>query len=259
VHRLSLHFHSFSQFSFTSIFARLYGTFTDQKIVNATEINSQFVETTSPVNIDQEYQLGLYGSFGTPLKFIKSNVNLNVNIQYTNSAIPINSVLSDVDRWTRTFGVSFQNQNSDVIEYRLGANWTQSTTTYSSDSRNDQDFFTHNYFSDLTLNFLKTWSVSTGLDVKLYTGDQFEENQTLPIWKASISKYVLEGRRGQIRLSMFDLLDKNRGLSRTSTANYLEEVRANSIGRYGMVSFLYSIRGFNKDSGGMRVMRTFRH
>jgi hypothetical protein len=74
-----------------------------------------------------------------------------------------------------------------------------------------------------------------------------------------VSKYVLEGKRGQIRLSVFDLLDKNKGLSRTSTANYIEEVRANSIGRYGMVSFLYSIKGFNKNAGGMGGMRIFRH
>jgi hypothetical protein len=95
------------------------------------------------------------------------------------------------------------------------------------------------------------------MDYRLYTGDQFDENQALPIWKASISKYVMEGKRGQIRLSVFDLLDENKGFSRTSAANYLEEVRANSIGRYVMLSFLYSIKGFGQkaNSGGIRFIR----
>jgi hypothetical protein len=256
VHRASLHFHSFSQFSFTSIFAMITGTLTKNKIVNSTSINEQFVETTTPVNIDTDKQLTGYASFGTPLRFIDTRIQLNANLTYNKSLIPINGVENDLDRLSGTLGIQFQGMNSEVIEYTVGSNWTQSNTKYSEDSRQDQKFFTHHYFGDLTLNFLKTWSLSTSMDYRLYTGDQFEENQALPIWKASLSKYVLEGKRGQIRLSVFDLLDENKGLSRTATANYLEEVRANSIGRYVMLSFLYSIKGFGQQSGpgGVRIM-----
>jgi hypothetical protein len=257
MHRASVHFHSFSQFSFTSIFAMLTGTLTKNKVVNAASIDNQFVETTTPVNIDNDYQLTGYASFGTPLRFIKTRVQLNANVTYNRSLIPVNGIENDLNRWTRTFGVQFQNQNSNALEYTFGSNWTQSTTTYSESEQQNQDFFTHHYFADLTLNFLKTWSISSSMDYRLYTGDQFAENQVLPIWKASLSKYVLEGKRGQIRLSVFDLLDKNKGLSRTSNANYLEEVRSNSIGRYVMLSFLYSIKGFSEKSntGGIRFMQ----
>lgn len=235
----------------------IQGTLTKNKIVNATSIDQQFIETTTPVNIDNDYQLTGYASFGTPLKFIKSRIQLNANVTYNRSQIPVNGIINDLDRWSRTFGLQFQNQNSEVIEYTIGSNWTQSTTQYSESTQQNQDFFTHHYFADLTLNFLKTWSVTSSMDYRLYTGDQFEENQALPIWKASLSKYVLEGKRGQIKLSVFDLLDENKGLIRTSTANYLEEVRANSIGRYVMLSFLYSIRGFGQNSspGGVRFIQ----
>jgi outer membrane receptor protein involved in Fe transport len=252
-HRASLHFHSFSQFSFTSIFAMIQGTLTRNKIVNGTSINEAFVETTRPVNIDNDYQLTGYASFGTPLRFIKTRIQLNANVSYNKSLIPVNGINNDLDRLSGTLGLQFQNQNSDVIEYTVGSNWTQSKTKYSESTQQDQDFFTHHYFGDLTLNFLKTWSLSTSMDYRLYTGDQFEENQALPIWKASLSKYVMKGKRGQIKLSVFDLLDENKGLSRTSTANYLEEVRANSIGRYVMLSFLYSIKGFSQSSSGPGV------
>ncbi|MBK9984700.1 MAG: hypothetical protein IPP15_20440 [Saprospiraceae bacterium] len=67
--------------------------------------------------------------------------------------------------------------------------------------------------------------------------------------------------RGQIKLSIFDALDENRGLSRTSDINYIEEVRSNSIGRYVMLSFVYSIKGAGQDNpmGGMRMMMGPRH
>lgn len=256
-HRGSLHFHSFSQFSFTSIFAMLSGTWTKNRVVNATTVNEQFVEVTTPVNIDNDYQLNGNASFGTPLKFIKSRIQLNANVSYNKSLIPINAVLNDLDRWSGTMGLQFQNQNIKHIEYAVGANWTKSTTTYSETPNRDQQFFTHHYFGNVTLTFLKNWTLNTAMDYRLFTGDQFAENQALPIWRASLSRFILEGKRGQIRLSVFDVLDENQGLSRNSSANYLEEIRANSIGRYAMLSFLYSIKGFGQQSGmqgGMRMM-----
>jgi hypothetical protein len=255
-HRANLHFHSFSQFSFTSIFAMLSGTLTKDRVVNATSINDQFIETTTPVNIDNDYQLSGTASFGTPLRFVKSRIQLNTNVSYNRSLIPINTVLNDLDRWNYTLGLQLQNQTIKHIEYMAGANWTRSTTRYSETPNRDQRFFTHHYFGDITVNFLKTWSIGTSMDFRLFTGDQFAENQSLPIWKASISKFVMENKRGQIRLSFFDLLDENKGLSRNSSANYLEEIRANSIGRYGMLSFLYSIKGFgqSQNTGMPRFM-----
>ena len=60
---------------------------------------------------------------------------------------------------------------------------------------------------------------------------------------------VLPGDKGQIKFSVFDVLDENRGLSRSADINYIEEVRSNSVGRYAMLSFIYSIRGFNQEGG----------
>lgn len=253
----SLHFHSFSQFSFTSLFAMITGTLMKNKIVNGTSISEAFIETVRPINIDNDYLLSGYASFGTPLKFIKTRLQINANVSYNKSLIPVNNVNNDFDRLSGTIGLQFQNQNSDVFEYTFGSNWTQSKTQYSESTQQNQDFFTHHYFGDVTVNFLKSWSASTSMDYRLYTGDQFEEDQALPIWKASLSKFVMEGKRGQIKLSVFDLLDENKGISRTSNANYLEEIRANSIGRYVMLSFLYSIKGFgeNAKQGGMRFIQ----
>jgi hypothetical protein len=74
--------------------------------------------------------------------------------------------------------------------------------------------------------------------------------------KASISRFILPGDKGQLRFSIFDVLDENRGISQTATPNYLEEVRSNSIGRYAMFSFIYSIRGAGEapPGGGFKII-----
>ena len=139
-HNLNLHFHSFSQFSSTSIFGMLRATVTENKIVNETVIDESLRETQRPVNIDSDLRLTGYASFGTPVKFLKSRVELNANLTFNQSKIFINAVENDVDRWTRRGGIKFTSLNSDVFEYSVGGSWTQNTTLYSEDEKRRSEF-----------------------------------------------------------------------------------------------------------------------
>jgi hypothetical protein len=239
-----MHFHSFSQFSNTSLFAMINTTYTQNKIVNSTFINPDLQRITTPINIDNDLQVQLYGSFSTPMKFIHSRVRLNLNTTYTNSQEIINQIAQNLNRWNNTLGLEFQSLNSDVIELTLGGDWTYSNTNYESNESIDQSYFIQHYYTDLTINFLKTWSIGTSFDVRFFSGEQFNGDETLPLWKAQLSKYVFKDRRGEIRLSAFDVLDENRGINRTANANYIEEIKSNALGRYVMLSFIYSIKGF---------------
>jgi Outer membrane protein beta-barrel family/CarboxypepD_reg-like domain len=246
VHNTRILFHSFSQFSNTSIFGMLRGVVTKNKIINSSYFDEDLREVTTPVNIDTDWRMTAYGSFSTPLKFIKTRIRLNINSTYNRSQVFINRVINDMDRWNNRFGMSFQSLNSDIVDYSVGASWTYSTTKYSINSNIDQNFFIQNYYADISVNFLKTWSVSSSFDVRFFSGDQFQGNEVIPLWQLSLSKYVFEDRRGEIKFSVFDVLNENKGISRTSNLNYLQEIRSNSLTQYGMLSFIYSIKGFGQ-------------
>ena len=62
------------------------------------------------------------------------------------------------------------------------------------------------------------------------------------------------------KLSVFDLLDQNVGISRTSNQNYIEDSRVKNLQRFFMLSFTYSLskNGLSmQGSGGpgFRIMR----
>ena len=56
-------------------------------------------------------------------------------------------------------------------------------------------------------------------------------------------------QKAQIKLSGFDLLNQNIGISRNSDLNYLEETQIQSLARYFMLTFSYSLKGFDKKDG----------
>lgn len=241
-HNASINFHAFSQFSSTAFFASIGGTLTNHKIITSRFVNEEFREISTPINIDKESGMNMYVSYGRPFKPIHSRFTVDLNFNFTNTQNVIGTDLLDLNRWSRTAGITISNMNSKVLEYNLGAKLTFSDNYYTSDEALNQNTLLHNYFIDFTLTVWKKWRLNAGYDYKLYTSDQFAESQSLPLMQASISRFVLPGDKGQIKLSVFDALDENRGISQTATPNYLEEIRTNSIGRYVMLSFIYSIR-----------------
>ena len=184
----------------------------------------------------------------------QNKFNVNANITYTNTQNLVDIVLVDVNRWTRAGGISFSNMNSKVLEYNIGGQWTSIGNYYKNNSDQDQNTLNSTYFIDVTVTLWKKWKLQGGYDYNLYADNQFDENQSFSLMDFSISRFILSNDRGQIKFSIFDALDENRGISRTADINYIEEVRSNSIGRYAMLSFIYSIRGMNQPGQGPGAM-----
>ncbi len=254
-HQVGANFHSFTQFSSTSFFASLNGSITENKIITSRNTDEQFREVSTPINIDSEKRLSVNTSFGRPFKPLHSRVNLNGNLSFTKTQNVINTDLLDVNRWSRSAGISFSNLNSEVLEYNLGTTWTFTDNYYKADDGLNQNTLLQTYFIDATLTVWKKWRLQGSYNYNLYSSAAFGSDQALPLMKLSLSRYVLPGDKGQIVFSIFDALDENRGLSRSADINYIEEIRSNSIGRYAMLSFIYSINGKNQEPpGAMRII-----
>jgi hypothetical protein len=186
---------------------------------------------------------------------VHSRFTLNANLTLTKTQNMIDNQLEDLNRWSRTGGLTISNMNSKVLEYSFGGEWTFTDSYYKTDDALNQNTVLHNYFVNLTLTILKKWKLEGSYDYNLYTSDAFADNQSLPLMEASLSRFILPNDRGQIKFSVFDVLDENRGLARYADINYIEETRSNSIGRYFMLSFIYSIKGAGAEPmGGMRIM-----
>lgn len=250
IHSLNIYFNLFSQFSGTNLFASINSSITEDRIITSRTIAADYQELSTPVNIDQEKRISTFLTYGRPFKLIHSRVSANVNLAYTRSQNFINAELLDINRWTPTLGLTISNMNSEVLQYNLGTSWTFTNSLYPDNETLNQSTIRQNYFADFSLKIWKKWSAEGNFTYSLYTADNFASNQALPLLGFTLSRFLLPEDRGQLKLSLFDALDENRGISRNANVNYLEEIRSNSIGRYVMLSFFYSLRGNGAQAGG---------
>ena len=252
-HNLNLNFSSFDQFSFTNIFIFLNSTYTRNKIYNARNIDDSFRQIIRPVNVEDDLLINAYVTFGTPLRFIKSRINLTLNSMFNNAIDIINDVENNTNRTINTFDFSLENRKKEKVDVLIGAKVTHNLTRYSKNTNYNQSFLDQTYYTDITVNFAKNWSVSSSLDIRVYPKTSFGSAETVPIWKAAVSTFILN-ERGEIKLSAFDLLNRNLGINRSSTYNYLQEQKIKSLGRYFMLSFTWKISKFGSNNGsGMEI------
>ena len=235
------------------LYINLNAIYTRNKIYNARNIDDLYRQIIRPVNVEDDLLINTYVTFGTPLRFMKSRINLTLNSMYNNAIDIINEVENNTNRTINTFDLSLENRKKEVIDIIVGGKITHNLTRYSKNTEFDQSFFDQTYYADIAVNFLKSWSVSTSLDVTVYPKTSFAAAETVPIWKAALSKFILN-ERGQITLSAFDLLNRNVGINRSSSYNFVQEQKIRSMGRYFMLSFTWKISKFGSNANsGMEV------
>jgi hypothetical protein len=130
----------------------------------------------------------------------------------------------------------------DVIDFGFGGNISYTDTKYSISKNFNQSFVNQDYFADLNITLPKNWRIGTELNYFVYSGLSIGQDQRIPILEASIAKSFLKNKRGELKLSGTDLLNRNLGVNRRAELNFVEEERIRSLGRYFLLTFTYSLK-----------------
>ncbi len=257
-HTLRINYMHYDEFSFRSFFAFANIRFAKNKIENQTLIGRDFVRTTQPVNINNDLTVSGNLNFSTPLNFLKTRWTLGTRTSYSNGTTFLNGFATARNRVNGNINMKIENRNKSNYNVVIGGSWNYNVTNYDSDAARSQQFFSQNLYTDIRYNIKRSFSLSTSMDVNFYSEEEFGEQRTVPVWKASISKYLLANQRVELKLSAFDILNQNLGISRRTGSNFIQNSEITSLGRFYMLSVLYSLNsqrnGANRgrSGGGMR-------
>jgi len=240
----------------SSFFANVYLQQADQYIANATYI--AFADSllnynvplykgsqlTKPVNLDGYLSMRSFLTYGMPLKFIKSNFNINGG--FTWSKIPgiVNYNRSTTNNYTYSTGAVISSNISEYIDFNVSYN-----TSFSVANNSIQPLLNNNYrvqTAGVQLNLLnkKGWFLQNDVNNQSYSGLSAGFNQNYWLWNAAIGKKFLKKQAGELKLSVFDLLKQNQSIARTVTESYIEDVQNQVLTQYFMLTFSYRLKNF---------------
>ena len=144
-----------------------------------------------------------------------------------------------------------------TLEIHLTARVNINQAKYSLQPQLNNLFFQQVYGLDIT-NFLpKGFVLNNTLDYTINTGRADGFNTKVPFWNISLAKSFLKQKRGEIKFTVLDVLNKKIGDNRTANQNFIQDTRYNVLQRYFLLSFSYRL---NRSSGGNApniVIRSF--
>lgn len=252
-HRISGSYFLYDQFSFTSLFANIGGMYTANRITDLIEIDSLFRRIIKPVNVKNEKNISGNIEFGTPIRPLKIATKLRLRSQASQGILFINSQENKVNRFGNSILFSIENRKKQKVDALMGIKLSGSNTHYSKQPSLDQKYSETNIFGEFTYTPTDKWTFHTEYDGISYSQSGLSETIKVPLWKAHISTFFMKDQRLKATLSVFDILNKNKGITRSSQLNYLDIQRTNVLGRYVMLGLAYSIKGFKKSSGGIEI------
>jgi hypothetical protein len=253
-HDLFANWMLFDQFSQTSLFTSIGGSYTLDKIGYSLTISDDLVQIDRLINTGKESSVRADIEFTTPLRFAGVNMHVELVGNYKLGEGTVNNITSATDNFRRDIGLRFTNRKTDQWNIEAGGKITFNTSSRELPETITNRFTRYNYYGTVEYIPSQKWHFNVNADVDRYSSESFGDAITVPLVTASASYNFLKNNRGMLKLSGFDLLDKNKGISRISEFNFLTESRSNIIRRYVMLSFSYRLNpGSSNDRIDIRM------
>jgi hypothetical protein len=237
--------------------AFMYGniTLTNQYIGNSSQIAlkdtvinqvsvKKGAQLSMPVNLNGYESYRLYYSYGLPIKFIKSTLNMNLGQNYSKTPSLINGQVNSSNNYGANAGITIASNISEWIDYSVNYTANYNSVKNSLQSQLDNRYWIQNL--NAKINWIVKKKIVLNVDVtnSAFKGLGSAFNQSIWLFNGGVGYKFLKDNRGELKCSVFDALKQNTSIARTVSDTYIEDKNTKILTRFYMLTFTYSIRHF---------------
>ncbi len=216
---------------------------------------------TSYENMDGFWSLRTHISYGLPVSWLKSNLNLSAGVRYNIVPSAIYSTEGDIvdNILNHNYTVNLAKNIGYDASVTLGSNISENIDftiswrgTYNqawntaSKAGAKNDYFNHTASASLKWVFWKGFTFTAACSYNQYIGITQDYNEQYLLCNLYLGKKVFKNRRGEIQIGVNDVANQNTAFSRTTGSGYTKNMTNSVIGRYYSIQFVYNLRHFGK-------------
>jgi hypothetical protein len=245
-----------------NFFLFLNGTFTENKIVNYDLVDPATAKRiTRPVNVNGVYNLSGNISYSMPVRFLKGSMEVSNYVGYNKGKQFVNTIGNIIKTLSMGPQIRFDMNPYNKLNLSASARYNYNNTRYSLESAVNNKYISQEYEGSADWQLPNNFFLSTDFTYTINSQRAAGFNLKIPLWNASLSKQFMKYNRGEIKLTATDMLNRNTGVSRDVSQNYIEDKEVNTLRRFFMLTFTYSLSksGLGRTvtdgiGGGMRVI-----
>lgn len=201
-------------------------------------------QVSLPVNLNGYYNTRAFATYGFPLKKLKSNLSFNGGVNHSKIPSIINSKLNESKTYAAFGGLNLSSNISQNLDFSIRYNASYTDVKNSIQSSANNNYFTHTAGAQFNWIFLKGFVFNSEMNHTMYNGLTQSFNQSFFIWNGSLGYKFLKNKSLEAKVSVFDILNQNRSISRTVNSAYLEDNITQVLRRYYMFTFTYTFKKY---------------
>lgn len=211
---------------------------------------NQFVR---PVNLPGYWNLRTTLSYGFPVRWLRSNLNVRAGV--TTGRIPsvINGTRNRLNGDSYNAGLTLGSNISESVDFKIGYTGCYNVSRNSSQIRTVDNVYVSQYLT-AGLNFVlcRRIVLRGSADYNYYKGitDTFREERL--ICNLQVGCKLFRKRMGEVTVGVNDLFDQNgTTFRRMVTGTYIRNVSNLGLGRYFLAQFSYNLRLFPRQGAAV--------
>jgi hypothetical protein len=223
-------------------------------------VDNKGVQTSRPVNVDNVWTGYGYISISKQYKFSK-NVQLSLRPGFNGNLgqtwVIVNGNKSRSNFYQTGYSLTVSLNYKDKIEWNQRYNYGWRKSTYENNVFRPVTAITHTSFSEIVIRMPKSWVWENSIDYRYNPQVAAGISKHVVRWNAGVNYLFLKDNKGQIKLSVYDLLKQNTNVYRSLYENSYTDSQSNTLTRYFLLSFIYNIRDFKGGKVGGRQLFFF--
>ncbi len=268
VHNFNFRYRFGEHRSSKALFVNGNFSFTQDKIINSTTIDSTGKQIVKPVNINGIYSASLRSMFNTSLNSKHSILKLFyisnfLNTSYSRGISLTNNVENKNDNFSINDRLRFSYRGT-MLDGGVFGSVNLRKTWYSIQNKKQPLYITYSYGIDAML-ILEKIGLNIGSDVGYtgYVGYEVGYDQPVISWNGEVTQILYRNKRQSsnvlsLKLRVIDILNQSRSTNITTSDNYNQITETNILGRYFMFTLGFRFGSFGNSSSNNNRMGRMR-
>ena len=248
-HTFNLRYNNFEFNTGNVLFTNLSYAFADNKIISnisriedVPEIGT--VQETRYLNTNGFYTVNGFYNYSKPFAERKYVISTNGSANFNNNISFSNSEKNIGKNWILSQGLNAQINPVKWLEINPGFTYSFNTNSNDIITNTNTKVSTYGFSFNSKTYFLKRYLIGAELSKTVNSGYSSLLAANPFIINTYLEMQFFKDKTGTLRLQSYDLLDENTSVSRTITANSINDSRSNRLSRYFMLSFTMRLQSF---------------
>lgn len=252
----NLNYSNFQLINERFIYLGSYFSFTKDPINSSYTIDALGRKVSRYVNTDGNYSGGIFG--GLSIKIPKTNLKVNISPDVT--VAKYSNFVNGLKNTTTSTNVSatagLRVNKKEVYELSISVVPSYNRSKSSLSAAASTHYWSYEYA--LEGNYLLPLKLEIGSDVRFSFRQKlnaFDNNNDVILWNAYVEKKFMKNDELTFRVSINDILDQNKGYSRTIQPFAIEEKHYLTFQRYALITLTYNFtnKGAEPKPKGMSI------